>query len=209
MSETRLKEFSPEDRRRLGHYVYLYLDPASDEVFYVGNGLGNRAFSHLDDARESDKAARIGEIREAGRAPEIEILVHGLETEEEAYRVEAAAIDLLGKGHLTNRVRGWRSGTYGRMSAEQIEAQYGPEEVAVQHPALLVRINQLFRYGMTAIELYDATRGWWRVGPNRDQVNLALAVYDGVVQEVYQVEAWLPAGSTFSTRPDEPRPDRW
>lgn len=195
-----MHEFSPEVARRLGHYVYLYVDPSTDDVFYVGKGRGNRAFSHLADTSESEKADRIAEIRQLGREPIVEILVHGLKTQEEAYRVEAAVIDLLGTGRLTNTVRGWRSGTYGRMSTEQIEAQYGADEVEVTHPAILIRINQLFRYGMTPLELYEATRGHWIVGENREKVDLALAVFQGVVQEVYRVEAWFPAGSTFLQR---------
>lgn len=195
-----MREFSPEVIRKLGYYVYLYLDPRNAEVFYVGKGRGNRAFSHLGESSEGDKAQRIAEIRKAGREPVVEILVHGLETQEEAYRVEAAVIDLLGTGQLTNAVRGWRSGTYGRMSAEQIEAQYGAGEVDVTHSAMLIRINQLFRYGMTPHELYEATRGHWVVGKNRKKVELALAVFEGVVQEVYRVEAWFPAGSTFLRR---------
>lgn len=195
-----VREFSPEVARKLGHYVYLYVDPITNDIFYVGKGRGNRAFSHLADTSESEKAERIAEIRRAGREPIVEILVHGLKTQEEAYRVEAAAIDLLGKGQLTNAVRGWRSGTYGRMSAEQIEAQYGADEVEVTHPAILIKINQLFRYGMTPLELYEATRGHWVVGENREKAELALAVFEGVVQEVYRVESWFPAGSTFFQR---------
>lgn len=194
------REFSSEVIRKLGHYVYLYIDPRNHEVFYVGKGRGNRAFSHLADTSEGGKAERIAEIREAGHQPVVEILLHGLKTSEEAYRVEAAVIDLLGTGQLTNAVRGWRSGTYGRMTAEQIEAQYGAEEVQVVHPAMLIRINQLFRYGMTPLDLYEATRGHWIVGENREKVELALAVFDGVIQEVYRVEAWFPAGSTFLQR---------
>jgi hypothetical protein len=53
---------------------------------------------------------------------------------------------------------------------------------------------------MTSIELYDATRGVWKVGPRRDKARFALSVYGGVVRAVYEVAAWLPAGSTMSAR---------
>lgn len=196
----RLQEFSPEVTRKLKYYVYLYIDPTTDEVFYVGKGRGNRAFAHLADPTENDKRRRIEAIRKAGSEPVVEILVHGLQTEEEAYRVEAAVIDLLGTDRLTNSVRGWRSGSYGRMTAEQIEAQYGAPDIEVAHPAILIRINQLFRYGMSAHELYEATRGHWVVGQRREGVELAMAVFEGIVQEVYRVAAWFPAGSTFLDR---------
>jgi hypothetical protein len=53
---------------------------------------------------------------------------------------------------------------------------------------------------MTAVELYDVTRGAWKLGRKRSKISLALAVFEGIVREVYEVAAWLPAGSTFSTR---------
>jgi hypothetical protein len=51
---------------------------------------------------------------------------------------------------------------------------------------------------MSAVELYDATRKSWRVGPRREQIEYAMAVYRGVIREVYQVAAWLPANSTMT-----------
>jgi hypothetical protein len=54
---------------------------------------------------------------------------------------------------------------------------------------------------MTPVELYDATRGIWKVGKQRrEQADYAFAVYEGIVREVYRIKTWLPAGSTFSTR---------
>jgi hypothetical protein len=75
--------------------------------------------------------------------------------------------------------------------------------VEVHEPALLITINQLYRPSMTAEELYEATRGVWRVGPRRAEAVLALAVYRGIVQEVYRIHAWYPAGTlTYRTRDD-------
>ena len=90
---------------------------------------------------------------------------------------------------------------------------YDPKPVHIEEPSLLIRIHQLFRFGMTPIELYDATRGIWRIGPDRDQIRLAFAVFQGVVREVYRVSQWMPAGSSFSTRMTEEDdlqdPERW
>lgn len=77
---------------------------------------------------------------------------------------------------------------------------------------ILIRINKLYRYGMTDAELYDATRSAWRVGPKRDRAQYALSVFEGVVREVYRITQWLPAGSTFNIRRDRrgiTAPDRW
>jgi hypothetical protein len=43
---------------------------------------------------------------------------------------------------------------------------------------------------------YEATRGVWKVGPRREDVNFALAIYKGVVIEVFEIHDWHPAGST-------------
>ena len=73
--------------------------------------------------------------------------------------------------------------------------------VEVVHKTLLITINRLFRSDMSSQELYEATRGVWKIGPKRDEVEFAFAVYQGVVREVYQVEAWFPAGTlSYFTR---------
>jgi len=205
---TSLRRFSPDVARSLDYYVYLYLDPDTGEVFYVGKGRGNRAFEHLRDTSESEKVERIRKLRESGKEPAIEILRHGLKDERTAYKVEAAAIDLIGTARLTNQIRG-DDAAHGRMPVEQAAALYGAKEIEIVHPALLIRINKLFRYGMTHTELYNATRGIWRVGARREDAKYAMAVFEGVIHEVYEIRAWFPAGSTLSSRGDLHDSDRW
>ena len=203
--------FSPAVASHLDYYVYLYINPLDETVFYIGKGRGNRAFSHLDDPARSAKAALIAEIRSAHLEPRIEILVHGLKDEETALKIEAAVIDLLGKERLTNEVGGYQSRSHGRMTVSQVRAIYGAKPVSIPEPALLIRINQLYRHTMTPLELYEVTRGYWKVGLDREKVRLAIPVYAGVVREVYEIQAWFPARSTFTIRPtDEPAdPTRW
>src|SRR4051812_42705703 len=80
-------------------------------------------------------------------------------------------------------------------------ARGGTASVGIVDPVLLIRINQLFRPGMSAHALYEATRGVWKVGLRREGVKYALAIFDGVVREVYSIDKWHEAGSTqYSTR---------
>ncbi|WP_319549518.1 hypothetical protein [Desulfogranum marinum] len=79
----------------------------------------------------------------------------------------------------------------------------------ITEAALLLRISQYYRDGMEPIELYDATRGRWVIGPDRDKAQFALTVYKGVVKEVYEIKGWYTAGATFSTRTDAPPEGRW
>jgi len=195
----------------LKSYVYIYIDPRNGEPFYIGKGKGNRLFSHLDDQSDSEKVARIAEIRESGMEPRIDILRYGL-TDSEAILVEAAAIDLIGRSRLTNRVLGHHSGSYGRISSGEIIALLSAKKVEIQHRAVLITINKLYRSDMTELELYEATRGIWRVGDNKDEADYAMAVYQGIVREVYRIEQWYPAGTLpYQTLDDSDfkGQDRW
>lgn len=49
---------------------------------------------------------------------------------------------------------------------------------------------------MSAIDLYESTRGIWVVGERRNKAKFAMAVYAGIIREIYQIESWHPAGTT-------------
>ncbi len=48
--------------KQLGYYVYLYIHPLDNCIFYVGKGKGNRIFHHLQDASETRKNQLIRKI---------------------------------------------------------------------------------------------------------------------------------------------------
>lgn len=205
-------EFPRNIQEKLKCYVYLYTDPRNGEIFYVGKGNGNRAFTHLKEESEKAKVKRILDIRSDGQEPRIEILVHGIEDDETAKKIEASVIDLIGITKLTNLQKGYESRDFGRMSIEQIIATYNVEKVEITQPALLININSSFRFGIAQIELYDATRSAWVIGDRKAAAEFAFTVYQGVVQEVYEVRGWYPNNSTFNTRkPDEAEisEERW
>ena len=191
----------PGVAERLGWYVYLYVDPRDNRPFYVGKGKGDRVFAHFDDQKDSDKVRIISEIETAGLKPRLDILAHGLKEEEAAFRIEAAAIDLLGIGALSNAVRGWKSLQLGRMTLDHLIGYYAAEPVSIVDTVLLIRVNKLYRHNMTPLELQEATRGIWRVGPRRTGAKYALAIFEGVIREVYEIQEWHPARTLpYSTR---------
>jgi len=53
------------------------------------------------------------------------------------------------------------------------------------------------------LELYEATRGTWKIGAARSDVRYAMAVYDNVVREIYEIERWQQGGTAkYETRTD-------
>jgi hypothetical protein len=129
---------------KLQHYVYLYVDPDHNSIFYVGKGVGQRALSHLSAGGKSDKTEKIKAIHDRGEEPRIEILIHGLRSEELALQIESAVIDALKKDKLTNQVRGWDARVFGRQTLDQLVARYNRKPVRVIEPVLLIRVNRLY-----------------------------------------------------------------
>jgi uncharacterized protein len=194
-------EITPEIAKILKSYVYIYSDPRNGKPFYIGKGKGNRLFSHIQDKSDTQKVALIAEIYASGLEPQIEILRYGL-SDSEAHLVEAAAIDLIGKAKLTNRMAGHHEGSLGRITSQRVISMLSAKKIKVHHKAILITINKLYRSDMSPEELYEVTRGIWRVGVvNRNKVDFAMALFQGIVLEVYRIEQWHPAGTLeYSTR---------
>ena len=202
----------PAVREALGHYVYLYIDPRTDEIFYVGKGYNNRVFHFGRDYVGSAVATRIEEIRNDNREPKIDILAHGFAKKETALRVEAAAIDLVGRDKLLNKTNGFESREFGRYPLDELVAVYSQNPIKIRDAdaVLLIRVNQLYYAGMPAQELYEITRGVWKASRQRAEcAQYAFAVFNNVVREVYEISGWFEAGQTayFYQKPEEVKID--
>lgn len=70
---------------------------------------------------------------------------------------------------------------------------------------IMIRINQLYRNNMKPFELYDITRGCWRVNKEKARkAKYALAVYDEMILEVYTIVEWFKAGEViYATREED------
>ena len=201
-----IDKFSSKTIEALGSYVYVYSDPDTKKPFYVGKGKGNRVFQHLWDDSESEKVQKIKEIIGRKKEPLIEILAHGLD-EDTALKVEAAAIDLIGINNLTNQKRGYESSTYGKIEVSALESRYAGEKLEddnIKHNLMLIRINRVYRNDMTPYELYEGTRGCWKLSlDSAEKVDYVLSVYDGMVVEVYKPVQWFEGLTTFTTKDDD------
>ena len=64
----------------------------------------------------------------------------------------------------------------------------------IDEPVIAININQQYPHVRNAEDLYNATRGIWRVSLERaNKANYAFAVYKGVIKEVYEIDKWIPA----------------
>lgn len=88
------------------YYVYKLIDPRTSNVFYVGKGSGNRAWTHAkfkDGNNNYYKDSLIKEILESGLEPIIEISKRFV-NETDAYDYEESLIENIGLDNLTNIV---------------------------------------------------------------------------------------------------------
>lgn len=64
----------------------------------------------------------------------------------------------------------------------------------IQENIVIIKLNKSYHHGMSALELYDITRGSWkRKIESVKAAEFALAVYDGIVLEVYIIDKWSPS----------------
>jgi hypothetical protein len=83
-------------------------------------------------------------------------------------------------------------------------------DLHIDEPVILVRVNRLYEEGMSETALYEITRGVWKVGPRREKAEYALAVYKGEVKAVYSIKSWHRAGWTpYKTRKGLKVEGRW
>lgn len=202
--------FTQKTQEELKYYVYVLIDPRDDKIFYVGKGVANRVFSHINESifnpTETEKLETIRCIRLENKKVKYFIVRHGLE-ENEAFLVESVLIDFLTYkdfkdiSKITNIVSGHHSFTRGIKTAEECEILYNCEKLDVhnlKHNLLVININKAFpdkknNKNINPIykrgNIYEATRGWWVLDVNRaKKADYVLAEYKGVVRAIFKPE---------------------
>jgi hypothetical protein len=177
----------------LGSYVYLYIDPRDEKVFYVGKGRGKRALAHQKRNARLSKHPVARELKKLGLTPRVDLLKWGLD-DKRAVLVESAAIELLGITGLANRVRGHNSI---RAPLNDVVAELKPSEATIRDRVVLINIARDYLPTMSAMEVYDRTRSAWKIKPGKHNPEYALAVFRGIVREVFKIAAWVPGGTTM------------
>jgi hypothetical protein len=71
--------------------------------------------------------------------------------------------------------------------------------VSIDEPVIAININRQFPHVRSAEDLYQCTRGFWRLNMQRaEKAKYAFAVYQGLVKEVYEINRWLPASDELT-----------
>ena len=203
-----ITSFPPELFIKVNHYVYRLIDPRDGSTFYVGQGVDNRVFSHIDEARKglasaeleiSDKLKTIREILAVGLDPIHVIHRHGM-TQDEANEVEAALIDVF--PGLTNEQGGIGSVERGPAHVAELVQQYGAKEMEFlpTDKLLLIKINKTIEERGS---IYEAVRHAWNISIERaNNAEYVLAIDRGICKGAFKpTEKWMPATcKNFPTR---------
>lgn len=192
--------FSEKSLLSLGdYYVYGLIDPRTNKIFYIGKGTGNRVFEHEKESIDSSKCNKsklqtISEIKKEGLEVE-KIIINSNLTEAEAYVAEASlinAFNFVENGSLTNIASGHHCAE--ALTVENFEKYYGAEELCqedVKHKILVIKINKLYKKGMSNDEVYQIVRGCWRASlKNVQSVDYVFGVYNSLIVAVYKPTKW-------------------
>ncbi len=189
-------KFSKNTIESIGYYVYGLRKPGTKEYFYIGKGRGNRVFAHLNQKTKrldhNPKFDLIQRLKKSG-GPEVDIIRHNL-SEEQAFRIESALIDVLNVKDLTNKVRGHNSDELGLMTAKNIEAKYKGKLLKIKEPCVCFKISVLWNTwtkNMSEPELYETIRGNWTVNIKKAKMaKYALGISNNLVRGIYKINSW-------------------
>lgn len=208
-----IEQFSQKTQEELKSYVYILIDPRDNKIFYVGKGIGNRVFSHVNEAifnpSETEKLEIIRAIKLENLKVKYFIIRHGLE-ENEALIVESVLIDFLTfrdfaeVAKISNIVAGHHSFNQGIKTVNECEILYNCKELKIEdirHKILVININKTYdnkRKKKSEDPVYDrpniyeATRGWWVLDKKRaENSEFVLAEYKGVIRAIFKPEKWV------------------
>lgn len=207
--------FDVKAQKTLGYYVYGLFDPGTPAwPFYIGKGCGNRVFSHAkgdpvqgkDDDLLSQKSRKISKIRKSGGEVIHKIIRFSL-SEEEAFKVEAALIDMVNHikpDTLKNEISG-QGVAEGFYDAKDLATSLCAQELDSDLPLLVIKIERrwselIAEHGSASSipldSIYEATKGDWKLNISRAQrAKCVLAVARGLVRAVFVPSGWRDAGN--------------
>lgn len=216
------ERFSPRVAEALGRYVYRLVDPRTEETFYVGRGVGNRVFDHMEEAQDafflgsgSAKTDRINDIHAAGYRVRTVIHRHGLRDDAETATLEAALIEAY--PNLTNQVSGSGTRAYGARTSATAISDYDLPPAAIDREKCLL-LSLTHRWPLAEDDaptswthIYARARHGWALDVERARkAEWVVAHARGIVRAVFVARIWLPARDpVFAAFPEPEAEDAW
>ena len=205
-------------QEKLGLYVYVLIDPRTQQIFYIGRGGdakdrgGNdRVLSHFREAatyasggnpdQASRKVLRILEIWNSGLDVVWWIVRRDILCPAICKQIEATLIDAFSvTGTPTlNAVKGYGSSESGLLSSQDVMLLNPPKinPKRSYKTVFMFPINQL--YGDRE-NLYEATRKYWNVTEEwrSQQGAIALGINSMTSAAAFEVKSWRRAGGKFA-----------
>lgn len=192
--------FDAKTIMHLQYYVYMLIDPRDSRPFYIGKGVGNRVFEHLNCAlKDTDisnsKYDIIRSIVALDKKVEHVIVRHGL-SESEAYIVESSLIDSFEYcGYpLSNEVKGHHSLENGLKTVDEVIRWYNAEPLEyLGSDCIIININKKYHRAIGEDAVYKSTKETWIIAESRlPNIHYVLSEYKGIIVEVFKVNEWYP-----------------
>lgn len=203
-----INKFSNDVCEEIKYYVYRLVDPTNGNTFYVGKGKGNRVFAHAkgviknyndinyfdqDEDDESLKIKTIKNIIDSGLEVIYIIQQYGL-TEEQAFWIESALIDAYCLDKLTNKIKGHSFGGYdcpiNAITLQKNHSIKEYEDVSTNPKYILIKIKNYWLNERNG-NVYETVRSAWKLSLDKvKKYKYVLAVVDGIVKKVFEVDNW-------------------
>lgn len=199
---------------KANYYVYALLDPANNEIFYIGKGKNQRVVDHIKEAlncyqkmtNPSAKVQRILSILQNQQTlPKFIFLRTGL-TEQAAYELEGMMIDFLLKykwfnflkiADLTNIQNGHHNDVNGIKDMDDLRRILLAEDAVINKTDKILAISINNSYFLANKNVYDAVRSSWSVDVRRaNRADYVVAVYQGVIIGVFENVKWTKVANS-------------
>lgn len=196
--------FSEKICQELKSYVYLLINPESQEPFYVWKWTNNRVFEHVECSLKdweikNNKYDEIRKITRRWKKVEYIIVRHWL-TSQVAEEIEATLIDIFNYFKKFNNFNLWNIqwGVHSLenwlMTLEEIQNKYDAKPLnEIWEDCVIININRNYIRGSSQNSIFNATKWIWRIWKNRtESLNYVLSEYRWLIVEVFEVEKWYP-----------------
>ena len=204
------REFDDLQKVKLGKYIYALRDPRDGKIFYVGQGVNDRVFSHFFEAENSlnslkrfndmsSKVIRILDIWKNNEDVEWFILSHNLpEVESVADYIESAIYDSLSEspnGEMLNDVSPPKSSRLLPDDLDAMAAAFVNPSVPLKNVFIFPIHNALFK----GVNPYDATRSSWIISKNYRELDPSFAVglKSSISKGSFEILSWSGVTGTI------------